>query len=178
MLILPEHRLLRGRWRWQVWESEEDLKRFLAGELILPKNVGKMSNGITDEGIEYVEEVAFIDDSNATNTWFAGLIDNDSFTGVDPSDVIDSHSGWIESSEYSESDRQTLSFSGPTSRTISASVSFTMNATTQIRGIFVVSDNTKGSSMAGPILFSTALFASPPSLSSGNVLTANYSLSD
>ena len=49
-------------------------------------------------------------------------------------------------------------------------------ATAIITGAFVVGDNTKGGTTG--ILFSTALFGTPPSLIASNVLTANYSLSD
>lgn len=180
MIELANRGVVRGRWRWQAWEDMDAFKRWLAGELVAPLAIGKMDNGITDAGIHYVEEVAFRSDAGSpvaqSAPWYAGLIDNDSFTGVAAGDTSASHSGWIESEEYSEGVRQTLAFGAAASRTVSASVAFTMNGTTSIRGIFVIDDDTKGGTTG--ILFSTALFGTPPSLTSGNVLTANYSLSD
>jgi hypothetical protein len=130
---------------------------------------------VTDVGIHYVLEAGFRDGTKIT-TWYAGLIDDAGFSGVAAADTAASHSGWVEATQYDEAVRQTLTFGAASSRAISASVSYTMNATKTIRGLFVGSVDTKSSTSG--TLFSTALFPSPPALISGNVLSSSYALSD
>lgn len=138
-------------------------------------------NGITTAGMHYLLEVGFRSDAGSPVAqlapWYAGLIDNSGYTGVNNSDTMSSHSGWTEiTTQYDEATRQALAFAAASARAITASVSFTLNATRTIQGIFVVSNSTKGGTSG--TLFSTALFGSPPGLISGNVLTANYTLTD
>jgi len=177
MFNTQDHRIVRGRWeRIQIWRTVEDYKAFKAGEFVTPIFLDDNPNGITDEGIHYLLEAGFRS-GTAITAWYAGLIDNSGFTGVDPSDTMASHSGWSELyTEYDESVRQTLSFGAAATRQITAEVSFTMNATKTVEGIFVTSVDTKNT--ATGTLWSTALFSSAPGLVSGNVLTANYTLSD
>lgn len=168
---LPVH----GFWKIETWEN---MAHRLTGKN--PMSRFFQPNGITDEGIHYLLEVGFRSDAGSPVAqeapWYAGLIDNAGFTGLDPSDVMSSHTGWTESQDYTESVRQTLAFPAAAVRAIADDVSFTMNATKTIEGIFVVTVNTKGGTTG--VLWSTAQFSSAPSLISGNVLTANYSLSD
>lgn len=175
-LRTQDRRVVRGRWeRIQIWRTVEDYQAFKRGEFVVPLFFDKFPNGITDVGIHYLLEAGFRSGS-AIGTWYAGLIDNSGYTGVDASDTMASHSGWSEATQYDESVRQTLSFGAAATRKITASVSFTMNATKTIEGIFVNSDNTKSGTSG--TLWSTALFSTAPSLISGNVLTATYTLSD
>lgn len=173
--------LPRGKWeRVCLWNSQEDYEAYKRGEFVLPKWSVNFDNGITDEGIHYLLEVGFRSDAGMPEAqlapWYAGLIDNSGYTGVDPSDTMSSHTGWSEATQYDETNRQTLAFGAAATRKITAQVSFTMNATKTIEGIFVTSNNTKSGTTGK--LWSTALFSSPPGLVSGNVLTANYTLSD
>jgi hypothetical protein len=137
-------------------------------------------NGITDEGIHYLLEVGFRSDDMSPVSqiapWYASLIDDDSFTGVAAGDVMDSHSTWLESDDYSEGVRQTLAFGAAATRAVAAQVAFTMSATKTLRGIFITSDDTKDGTTG--TLWATALFVSPPTVVMGNVLTVNYSLTD
>lgn len=179
----PRPRVLHGKWTdIKVWRNTDDRNRFLAGENVAPLMVlPDQDNGITDEGIHYVLEVAFRDgtapDPAQIAAWYAGLINDASFTGVAAGDTMASHAGWIEThTTYDEATRVADAFTAAASRAITSAFSFTMNATITVRGIFIVSNSTKGGSTG--TLFSTALFASPPTLVAGNVLTANYSLTD
>ena len=167
--------------------SADMVQQFLKGKIkatLYDKEGGKViweyegKNGITDLGIHYVLDTSFVDGGTPTpdDTWFAGLIDNDSFTGVAPGDTASSHSGWIEATAYDEATREALGFSAAAMRSISATISFTMNATKTLRGIFIIGDGTKGGTTG--LLFSTALFAASPTVVSGNVLTITYTLSD
>ena len=176
-------RLLKGRIHGiKAWANAADRDAYLAGD----KSVQPIwtcpdgPNGITDVGIHYVLEVGFRDgvapDPAQIGTWFSLLIDNASFTGVAAGDTSASHAGWIENEDYDETERPTVAFAAAATRAITAAISWTINDTITIRGIGIISDDTKGG--ATGTLFSTALFASPPSLVAGNVLTANYSLTD
>lgn len=184
MILDPSLRLIGGRLphgRWtdvRVWHNRQHLNDYRkSGGLVLPKLwLPDFDNGITDVGIHYLLEAGFRGGS-AISTWYAGLIDNSGYTGVAAGDTMSSHSGWTEiTTQYDEAARQTLTFGAAASRAITASVSFTMNATKTVQGIFVNSVSTKGGTTG--TLWSTALFSSPPGLVSGNVLTANYTLSD
>ena len=161
----------RGRWTGvTAWEG-------------LPNQSKKLwmvdfPNGITDIGIHHaLDRFTDIDAPTVTVApWHAGLIDNASFSGVDATDTMSSHTGWIENTDYSESVRQQLNFASAAARTITDTVTFSINATVTIKGLFITSDNTKGGTSG--VLFSTALFASNAVLVSGNSLTSQYSLSD
>jgi hypothetical protein len=174
-ILQPSKLGIRGHWNVETWEN-------MAHRLTNKDPMSRLAlpNGITDEGIHYLLEVGFRSDAGMPVSqlapWYAGLINNSGFTGLDPADTMSSHSGWSESTDYTESVRQTLAFAAAASRAISDDVSFTINATVTIEGIFVTSNNTKGGTTG--TLWSTAQFSTAPALISGNVLTANYSLSD
>lgn len=165
-------KFLFGVWGLQAWESKA---HEIDGRDPIFEFVDH--NGIVDDGIHYVLDRFTNVGTPAAKTWYAGLINNSGFTGLSDSDTHASHSGWTESQDYSEGARQTLSFSAAATRSISDSVSFSINATVTIEGLFVSDTSTKGS-VASATLFSTAQFTSAPSLVSGNTLTANYTLSD
>lgn len=174
-LILPT-RLVKGRWsNIRIFDTPDSFAKFQRGESVRCWALPDIANGITDVGIHYLLEAGFRDGAKVT-TWYAGQIDNAGYTGVAAGDTSASHTGWTECQAYDEATRQTLSFGAAASRAITASVSFTMNDTKTVKGIFVISVNTKGGTTG--TLWSTALFSSPPGLVSGNVLTANYTLSD
>lgn len=171
---------LHGRWlNTRIFENQEhhaDFRKWGSKHVKPIWELDHLPNGITDEGIHYNLDTAFTNNDTAETSWYAGLIDNAGFTGVDPSDTMASHTGWSESTAYSEGVRQTLSFAAASSRSITAEVSFTMNATVTIDGLFVVTNSTKGGTTG--VLWSTALYTTGPDLESGNVLTSNYTLSD
>jgi len=184
MRIRKNHSLLQdnlphGRWEnVRIWENQEQLNDFKKyGSVVRPKLwLPDFRNGITNVGIHYLLEAGFRGGS-AISTWYAGLIDNSGYTGVAAGDTMSSHSGWTEiTTQYDEAARQTLTFGAAATRLITASVSFTMNASKTVQGIFVNSVSTKGGTTG--TLWSTALFSSAPGLVAGNVLTANYTLSD
>lgn len=170
------NQFFRGRWdRVRAWEDINHLNRWRRGVVTRPIWEHKFPNGITDVGMHYALEASFRSGSQE-GSWYAGLIDDAGYTGVNAGDTASDHSGWVENQDYNESVRQTLAFGAAASRKITDEVSFTMNDNVTIRGLFVITVNTKGATTG--TLFSTALFTTPAGLSSGNVLTANYSLSD
>jgi hypothetical protein len=173
---------LHGRFHdLKLFNNQDEADRYHAGDMsIVPLWECDQPNGITNTGIHYLLEVGFRSDAMAPVAqiapWFAGLIDDASFTAVAAADTPASHAGWIEAVAYTEADRQTLAFGAAAARAITAQVAFTMNATKTLRGIFVISDDTKSGTSG--TLWSTALFGTPPTVVNGNVLTANYSLTD
>ena len=174
--------MMYGKWTGtKIFENRQQYDNWLLGRKSATfKELEDIKNGITDVGIHYALEVVKRSDAGSPVAqiapWYAGLIDDSSFTGLSNSDTMASHSGWIELTAYSEGSRQTLVYGAAASRAITASVSFTLSATKTIRGMLINSNNTKGGTTGS--LWSTALYASPQTLQSGVVFTTNYSLTD
>lgn len=78
--------------------------------------------------------------------WFLGLIDNSAFSAIASTDTIASHPGWTENQAYAESVRQTWTPGAVSGQSVTnpTAATFTMNATANIKGAFLVSDSTKG----------------------------------
>jgi hypothetical protein len=129
-------------------------------------------NGTTTVGLNSILSVYFNSGTQIT-TWYAGLIDSSGFSSLGAGDTIASHSGWAESTAYSESTRRTWTPGSPAGGVVTGSVAvFTMNATATIKGGFLVSENTKGGTSG--TLWCTAAFGSTQSLVSGQTLTITY----
>jgi len=136
-------------------------------------------NGVTDAGIAHILNVYFRGTSPVT-TWYLGLINNSGYTALAASDTSGSHSGWAEAagSNYSNSNRVTWSPGSPSSGAIvnSTSSDFNMTATVTIKGLFLISDNTKGGTTG--TLFSTALFTGGnQAVNDGDTLKVTYTMS-
>lgn len=135
-----------------------------------------LNNGIVDVGIHTLFDVFFRAGTQIT-TWYLGLIDNSGFTGLSNSDTMSSHSGWSESTIYSNANRPTWNSDAPASRQItnSTTVDFNINASGTIKGIFVTSNNTKGGTSG--TLWATALFSSTVTVANGDTLKITYTVS-
>ena len=81
-------------------------------------------------------------------TWYMGLIDNTSFSAIAAGDTAGSHAGWVESTNYDEAARQTVTFDAASGGVIATSAPcvYTMTTTGTIKGAFITSSNTKGGS--------------------------------
>lgn len=132
-------------------------------------------NGITDAGVAYLLDAGF-DGGSASTTWYVGLIDNAAFSALAAGDTMSSHSGWTENTDYDEANRVTWTNGATAARSMTnaATVDFTMNATVTIKGIFIVSNNTKGGTTG--TLWSTASFSSNASVVSGDTLKITYTI--
>jgi len=109
--------------------------------------------------------------SSYTAAWFVGLVDNSGFSAYAAADTSASHSGWTESTAYTQSTRPTWTGGTVASGSVdnSASVAaFSINATVTIRGAFQISNSTKGGTTG--ILYGEADFASSRSLLNGDTL--------
>lgn len=125
---------------------------------------------ITNEGLNYCLDVA-VHDAAKVATWYVGLIHSTNYSTLAAGDTMSSHAGWEEDQNYSESVRQTWTEGAASSQqTTNATVmTFTMNASTTIKGIFVCSDSTKGGS-TGTLLATKLLDGGDRTMSSGQLL--------
>ena len=86
-----------------------------------------------------------------------------------------SHAGWTELTSYSEAQRQ--AWAPAVANQIAqngTSMKFTMNAASQLAGLFIISDATKGGT-AG-LLWATGLFRLPRTLNPAEVFKVYYVL--
>lgn len=152
--------------------------RFLIDHIRDGKVIGQYSipNGIVDVGLNNILEVYFHSGTQIT-TWYIGLIDNAGFTALSNSDTMASHTGWSESTAYSNANRPQWTAGTAASRQITnaATVDFNINATATIKGIFITSNNTKGGTTG--TLWATATFASNVSVVNGDTLKITYTVS-
>lgn len=133
----------------------------------------RVKNGTTNVAIDDVLGV-YLSNATRTTAWYLGLIDNAAFASVSSGDTMGSHAGWAENQNYTESVRQTWTPGAVSAQVISnpTSVTFSINATVTIRGVFLTSSSTKGGTTG--ILFATGLFSSAQSLVNGQLLKVTY----
>lgn len=121
----------------------------------------------------------YLSGSAYTAAWYLGLISSTGFsTGVSIADTAASHSGWVEDQGYSQGSRPTAAFSAAAagSKSLSSALTFSITATTTIKGCFLMSNATKGGTTG--ILYSAGLFTGgDKSVSSGDTLNVSYSAS-
>ena len=133
-------------------------------------------NDITNEGKNLIFDTFFNAASQIT-TWYVGLIDNASYSALNAADVMNSHSGWIELTAYSQSTRVVFASGASSSQTVTNSTpavfDFTGSATVQ--GIFITSGSAKGGTTGK--LWSTALLSPTVPVSNGDELRFSYSVS-
>ena len=144
-----------------------------AGKLI---GVYRVPNGIVDEGMEMILDTMFFAGSQSS-TWYIGLVDNSGWTAFDDSDVMTSHTGWSESTVYSQATRPQWTVGAAASRqsTNASTVDFSINGSATLKGIFITDNNVKSGTSGS--LWSTAAFSSTVSVSSGDTLKITYTVS-
>ena len=115
--------------------------------------------------------------SGYTAALYVGLID-DSPTII-AGDTMASHAGWAEVTAYDESNRQALTMGSASSGSINNSASkasFTISTNaTDIGGLFVATDNTKGGT-SGTLISAVALTGGDEQLDDDDVVNATYTL--
>jgi hypothetical protein len=133
----------------------------------------KFRNGVTDEGLLSILDVYFRNQAQQA-AWYVAPITVT--TTVSASDTLASHSGWTESTAYTESTRPAWSPPAASANILknTTSVAFTFNASTLVDGLMLASDDTKGD-VTGT-LWCTGLFSTQRSLSSGQELRIFYEL--
>jgi len=140
----------------------------------------KAQNLVVNEGLQNMN-TEYFKGSTYNATWYLGLIEGPgSGTTIAAGDTLASHSGWVESTDYS-GNRKTATFGTATTADPSvinnsgSPASFSITGTTVIAGAFLASVDTGSSG----ILFSASDFTSPGdrSVVSGDTLNVSYSFS-
>lgn len=110
-----------------------------------------------------------------TATWYMGLVDGGSTPTYAAGDTMSSHSGWTESTAYSQANRPTAAWSAASSgsKSLSAALTFSINATATIAGCFLASNSTKGGTTG--VLYSCGNFTGGnKSVANGDTLNVSY----
>ena len=138
-------------------------------------------NGVTDAGIASLLNV-YLGAQTQITAWYIGLIDNNGFTSLASGDTMTSHTGWSEmgGTNYSNATRPAwtpgAASGGAVVNATTANFSMTPASTVTVKGLFLVSDSTKGGT-AGT-LFSTAVFSGgTQSCNNGDTLKVTYTVS-
>lgn len=144
-----------------------------AGVIIAAMDV---TNAVTTVGKNGIFDAYFRSQTQPAN-WYIGLINGDgSFASTSVTDTMGSHTGWAEFTGYTESVRQTwvtiAAANGQITNTTAAT--FNINATGNVRGIFIASSSTK--SETASLLWSTGLFASNLPVVSGDQIKITYTV--
>jgi hypothetical protein len=139
------------------------------------KNTQTFPNGVVDEGAEHVLETEFRSGAPVA-TWYLGLINNASYTGLADADVMASHAGWLELVTYTEAARPAWTPDAAATRAMTngTTVDFSINATCVIRGVFLTSNATKSGTTG--ILWATALLTSVINAGSGDTIKLTYTI--
>lgn len=157
---------LKGKYRLEIFRAGMLLKA-LEGP-----------NGITNAGKDSILDVYFSDATQiAAASWYIGLIDSSGFTSLAAGDTMSSHSGWNEFTSYSEGTRVAWGPGNPSSQSItnSTAATFNINGSGTVKGVFVVSNSTKGGTTG--TLWATATFSADVPVTNGDQLKVTYTVS-
>lgn len=115
--------------------------------------------------------------SSYTAAWFMGLVDGASAPSYAAGDTMASHSGWSESTAYSNASRPAPTFNAAASGSkATTATNFSINATATIAGVFLTTNSTKGGTTG--ILYSCGSFSGGnKSVSNGDTLAVTYTAS-
>ena len=133
-------------------------------------------NIVTDTGIHHIMEAGLTTNSTEVVDWYIGLIGT-SATNVSDTHTMGAHTGWTETTEYSEDTRPEWSktLSAQTCGNTGAKATFTLQVDgTTIGGAFICSSKTAGSTEG--ILLSAAAFGSKKTGDSGDKLEVSYKI--
>lgn len=134
------------------------------------------SNLVTTAGKNFLLD-NFFNTAAFTPAWYIGLVDGASTPTYNAADTMASHSGWSESSAYSNSTRVAPSWNSASAGSkATTATTFNINATATIAGCFLNSNSTKGG--ATGTLYSAGSFAGGnKSVGSGDTLNVTYTAS-
>lgn len=142
------------------------------------KGTYDMPNDIVDEGKDKILDDMFNDGSQtANNSWFIGLIDLSGFTELLPGDTAAVHGGWNEFTSYSEGNRVAWGSGAASSESVTNSTpaTFNISGSGDVKGIFLITNNTKGAFTG--LLWATSLFAADVPVTNGDQLKVTYTVS-
>jgi len=153
----------RGKYHVEHWRAGEHIADY------------DIPNGIVTVGKNSLLDVGFRAQTQIT-AWYIGIIDNSGFSALADADTAASHGGWNEFTTYSEANRVQWSPAAAASGQISNSSSsnFNITGTGTLKGIFLISNNTKSGTTG--TLWATAAFASNVSVVNGDLLKITYTI--
>jgi len=133
------------------------------------------SNDIVNEGLDNILDVMF-NNSTQVDPWKMGLIDGSGAQTLSNSDTMSSHAGWAELATYDEANRPDWNPAAASAQSVSNAVqiTFTMNATDTIHGVFISTDGTKSGTTG--TLWATAPFASELSVVATDEVKVTYTV--
>lgn len=157
---------LKGRYVIEHMDRDGNLK----GQYEIP-------NGIVDVGLNNILDVMFHGGAQ-TATWYIGLVDNSGWTAFANADTLSSHAGWAEFTNYTEANRVAWVEGAASSRSMTnaTTADFSINASGNLKGIFISSNNVKSTGNTGT-LWSTAAFSSVVATANGDTLKVTYTVS-
>lgn len=140
------------------------------------KWVEKGHNMVTDQGINNILDTMF--GSPAKSSWFMGLIDQGGGVTLAAGDTHAVHAGWTENTAYTSTTRPAWTVGAASSKQVvnSTAVTFTVNSSGTINGIFLANLSTKGSVAGANILWATASFGSPQAVLNADILNITYTV--
>lgn len=141
------------------------------------KGMYDVPNGIVDEGLNHILDTQF-NGGSQVSTWYIGLVDNSGWSAFADEDTLGDHSGWSEFTSYSEGNRVTWNSDAASSRSVTNgnTADFSINASGNVKGIFVSSNDIKSTGNTGT-LWSTAAFSSVVATANGDTLKVTYTVS-
>lgn len=156
--------LARGFWHIECYDSEGNLKW-----------VDDAQNLVVNQGLDHLLDVTLSGATQIT-TWYVGLTDNTPSPAA--ADVMSSHAGWTEFTEYSQATRVTWTDGGVSGQSVSNSgspASFSVNNSTNggLGGLFLVSENTKGGT-TGTLYSVVAITGGNRVVNNGDTINATY----
>lgn len=137
----------------------------------------EFNNDITNVGKNALFDIMFNSGTQIlTASWFIGLISSTSYSALSATDTMASHAGWTEFTGYSQANRVAWGSGAAASQSVTNSTPATFDVTSSgtVKGIFVVSNNTKGGTSG--TLWSTALFSADVPVVNGDQLKVTYTL--
>ena len=136
---------------------------------------GSFANGVTNAALDDLLDSYFRNQAQPAS-WFVLLIDFASFSELAAGDTMASHAGWIENTDYSETNRPQWTPPAAAGQKLenTAEMTATMTAAVTIHGLAIVSNNSKGGTTG--ILWSTSLFPVSQTMAIGESLKLFYDL--
>lgn len=161
---LIERLLPKGRFQVEHWRDGKCIGKY------------DVPNGVTNSGKNHMLDVTF-HGTTPVSPWYLGLVNNSGFTAFAAADTPSSHAGWTELTSYDEANRVTWVEDAAASQAIANTTlaTFTISATVAIKGVFLISENTKGGTTG--TLWCTAAFASVINAVDNDVLKVTFTVS-
>lgn len=133
------------------------------------KWIDEFQNDVVEEGLDLILDTVFSAQAEES-PWYLGLTDGT--PTVDPTDVMSSHAGWVEVTDYTGTRKEWVEVNGGQSMTNAASVAvFAIDGTATVGGAFLTADT---SGTAGPLMSAGALTGGDRSVVNGDTLNLTY----